>query len=287
MAREGQSPWSDWREIPLAGCPWLSGLGFSTPPAAALAADAWPGTQLDPQQAGTTPKVTISALSGLYSAGNVAGYFFQTPLPDYVVNKQPTNLAAWGGLSDEPMDEDGVLRAILIENVLTAVSAQGISAVTISGFNAAVKFRGFGGPVDGVDTQDEAVASSNVIAPAAVPLVSVFGNMSLPSVAPDDFNDAITFAEVDGAFGFARLRTLVLIPNTVAIGDYIEMTFQFPVPAGLGGDVIQWYGAKFCYVQQPFSLPVNSTIQQLGQDVDAFWSQLEAESRLDDLPYQP
>jgi hypothetical protein len=271
MAREGKSPWQDWQTINLPGLVWRSGAGFTLPPTTAFKADALAGQANGGDEA---PKVFSSNANNFYGTGGVAGWFLSLPLPDAVVG-MPSQLAEWSGLNTEEMIEDAAnLRGLLIECVLVGTTL--IASPAVTDFSARAKFRGFGVTVDGEPTQDQ------VIQPNAA-----FPDLSLPSQVGGGQNAALTLA---GAISIARIRTLILLPSTVALGDVVEINCDFTLAATETGSV-EWHSARYAWVTQPFPFPVNSSIQLEGQDSDAagdpLREQLEDQSRLDTLPYEP
>jgi hypothetical protein len=266
--RDQAAPWSDWREIPLGSAFWPTGPAFTgpwtTPPTASIGADQ-PDFTADIGVAGATaPRVNLSGvLLPVFGEGvgiGVGGFFYTLPIPDYVIGKQPRRFAEWSGLAgDEYVDGGiaGVMRAIEIENVLSSIANDTSIGQPLLDFSAVVKFRGFGSALSGAQTEDTAI------------LAPTFPGMTVD--APDFQPD-----------GIMRLRTVVQLPNTLAVGDYADLFFQVRVAGNRPAPVVQWWACKYRWVDQPFTVPSNTTLK-----MDGTGGLLESQSRLDDLPYEP
>lgn len=289
------SPWSDWLPIPLAGCIWhgpnTTTFGTFNDIGDAVVDMLDPLVDADFRD-GAIPKIQFAR----ETAGDTYGYFFQIPVPDYVCAKQNGRFSDWTGLVDEAMAVDGGRRVGLqIRNIIASRNATGVGS-DITRFQASVKFRGYGGD-DGttadlhVAAHQDAPVTGDTIATSSG-TVSAFGDMEIPgNPAADSLNpDVPTFAPD----GVCRIDTLVEVPITVSMGDVAEIISRVVLPvagAGVAGIPVQWYGAFWRWILPPFPFLPNRSIQLLGQTADDDdadnRAQLEAQSRDDDLPYQP
>ncbi len=283
MPREQTSAWSDWLPLHMAAGLWTKGadVGSVTDAGGTWAPDALDA--LTPATAGATPKPSF--ITGAVRLG------FQLPIPDFIIAKQPRRLAPWSGVFGDDMNvtSNGRGRNVALQIELVLVrrfDGDGAPGPDLSAVTFETKFRGYGAldsANDNAETQDTPVASG--------PTGAAFLDTRLPSSGTGEQNAAVTFAPD----GVARLQLLVLLPETLAIGDVVELNWRFAfteATASNGTAPVQFYGAKYRWINADFTpFAVNTAIQLMGQNRDAGGNlidqQLEGQSRADTLPYAP
>jgi hypothetical protein len=215
------------------------------------------------------------------------------------------------------------VRNILFSRALGDGVSGGLGAVgaPLNSFFASAKFRGYGGcnnvaqsPADpeGDAHQDSPVAGDGVLngttptGQAAPPVaggnindpgkVTAFGDMDIPSNPLVADSQNLTAPIFGGSSddptenGVCRIDTIVEIPDTVAIGDVIELTCGFTLAqlnTGAYADV-SYYAIMYRFILGPTPFNPNTSLQQISQSDNASGNdQLESQSRDDDLPYAP
>jgi hypothetical protein len=288
MANTRSSMWGDWRALNLYGLPWF----FDAPDgdfsgarpllSTDLRADALDAAADPSVQGGAISKVAIFAGGGSgYQYGELGlnGYMAQIAVPDFVINKQREfRLADWSGARDDAMGDGSDRHAILIENVIVAAaqaSQIGTPLLTLARMGLSVKFRGYGAPVGGEETEDTPVGPAFIFSSGT----TAFPDMVLPGDA-GGFNAAVDFTAGDDAL-VARIQHLIEIPNTISIGDVLEIIAALELPQETAtGFGVQWYGAKYKWVQPPYPLDPNTGAQLLTADD-------EGQPRTDEVPFEP
>jgi hypothetical protein len=249
-----------------------------------------------------------------------AQWFGSIAIPDYVVCKQPGRFSDWSGtLGDgypDPTTEGGTggrRVALQIRNIIISRAADFVDGPALGSFFASAKFRGYGGCPDTasgvgdeVDAhQDSPVAGDTVLNGSTLGGTlaghtydpsedTAFGDMEIPSnplVADSQNPDAPIFdgtSDDPNENGVCRIDTIIEIPDTVAIGDVIELTCGITIPANTTAPDVCWYSVQYRWIVGPFPFAPNSSIQLLSQtDATSGKDQLESQSRDDDQPYNP
>jgi len=260
MANERSSPWVDWTEIDFPSVLWITSAAswpFTAAPLAAanVETDAIDSAADPSVQGGATNKPRFSTGGSPLNAG----YMHQIAIPDSVVNKQRERVA-WDGVAGTPMDDSASDRiALEVDNFILIAS----SPATML-FKLSAKFRGYGAPVGGAQTEDVYVG------PAGFgQAVSVFPRMSV-ALAP---------ILISPGFFMARIRHLIEVPNTVGPGDVVELVtlFQMPFVDEFGRNV-RFQTARYRWVKPPYEVDPNTGLQLTGT---------EAQPRTDESTFLP
>jgi hypothetical protein len=141
-------------------------------------------------------------------------------------------------------------------------------------FGMSVKFRGYGAPVGGEETEDTPVG------PGLVGQVgsSAFPDMNVDVLIPFTGIASFLFTLLVGT---VRVRHIVELPDTVGPGDVIEINafastdFDF-LPFTSGN--LQWTAGRWRFINPPYSIDPNTGEQLTGD---------EQASRTDEVPFEP
>jgi len=181
---------------------------------------------------------------------STVGYQTQIAMPGYVVNKRQAGLAPWSGFADDPMEESAPrLVAIEFENAVWCTRTQGAAGGILDRFSLGCKFRGYGGPANGEQTEDVNVGIGMGAGGNAFPDMQVTTEQD---GSPLDTSTILVF------------RHLVLIPETVSDGDMIEVITYATIDTDAETEpttVMQWIAAKYRFIVPPFTQDPNTGLR--------------------------
>lgn len=266
-AKQRLAPWSDWTPMHHESAIWFTTGGVYGP----LAAGDFARDQLDATAGadfagGASPKPTFARPTAQSSPQRtVWGFWRNIKLPDFTIGRdQAARGAAWTGLSDEAMTDNGRRVAIQIEHVLASRSAADAIGADLTGFAVAIKYKGFGGALLAAtgsgaidDDTEDAVISATVLGPTTNIAAGTYGafngagvtefpDMALPGdTNSDDPNGAPSFNDN----GVARIQCVVEIPSTVYPGTIIEVLQLMQLPIEAAGVAVQWQYASYRWLK--------------------------------------
>jgi hypothetical protein len=289
------SPWSDWEDLDLTGALWFNDFSswpppvfklvgvvhFPTPPGTTnptLARDFTFVAQNPSHVGGLLNKPVYFDVPGFKArAIGAFGYMLQLAVPDYIVGKAPP-------------DGDGSRRiALEVEHALF-FSTDDFSDplpptpfVPRPTFALSAKFRGFGAPVAGEETQNAPIGPAGFGNSKPIAAMAVKTAIPVKRFGPP-FNE-------DSGAGVVRYLHLIEVPDTVAHDDAVELigavSADWTPPAGnFGQGFLSFVVAKYRWLVPPWPIDPNTgTVLGIASTIAPLEPQ--AQPRTDKGPFEP